>query len=362
MNILIASDNYYPRPGGISEHIHHVAKELRKLGHNVKILTTRHGTSKSTEDVIRIGIALPFFSNWSFTRLAIGINVRGKVKRFMKNNKFDIVHVHGLTPFMPLYALRYSDAKNVATFHVAFETFGLYTLFRNLLKNYHQTIDAPVAVSKVAEKSMQMYFPGEYRIIPNGIDIERFNPNVEPFDELKDGFNILFVGRLEPRKGLIFLAEAFPKVLKEAKDARLVIVGSGNIKALIPPWMRKHVYVVPYATPEDLPRYYVSADVYVSPAIGMESFGIVLLEAMASGKPVIASDIPGYRCAMKEGEGGMFVPPQDPNSIARAILELYNNPDLRKELGIKGRRHATLYSWDKVAKQLEALYNELLSE
>ncbi|HID93237.1 MAG TPA: glycosyltransferase family 1 protein [bacterium (Candidatus Stahlbacteria)] len=362
MNILIASDNYYPRPGGISEHIYHVAKELRKLGHNVKILTTHHGRSKSTEDIIRIGIALPFFSNWSFTRLAVGINVRGKVKRFMKRNKFDIVHVHGLTPFLPLYALRYSDAKNVATFHVAFETFGLYTLFRKLLKNYHQKIDAAVAVSKVAEKSMQMYFPGEYRIIPNGIDIERFNPNVKPFDELKDGFNVLFVGRFEPRKGLIFLIEAFPKVLAEAKDARLIIVGSGNIKAIIPPKIRKHVYVVPYARPEDIPRYYVSADVFVSPAIAKESFGIVLLEAMASGRPVIASDIPGYRCAMKEGEGGIFVPPKDPDSIARAILELYNNPNLRRELGIKGRKHATLYSWNKVAKKLEALYYELLSK
>jgi phosphatidylinositol alpha-mannosyltransferase len=365
MKILTVSDIYYPHPGGIPEHIYHTYKEFKKLGHEVKILTTHYKVRSrkwevgSEKDIIRIGRIFYVPANRSIGGIAIGSNLSKRVKDFIRSSNFDVIHIHGFGPTLSLLALRYSNSINVATFHASYEKNNWYALGQKFLLPYFNKIDCRIAVSEEARKSINMYFPADYRIIPNGIDIQRFNPNIEPFSSLllPPSSNVLFVGRFEPRKGLNVLLKAFPIVLNELPETRLVIVGKGKLPITnyqLPITIRTDV------PPEDIPRYYTSSTVFVSPATGNESFGIVLLEAMATAKPIVASDIPGYRSAIDNGKEGILVPPNNPSLLACAIIKLLKNPEIRKEMGKRGRQKAESYSWDKIVKEIEGIYYESL--
>jgi phosphatidylinositol alpha-mannosyltransferase len=221
-------------------------------------------------------------------------------------------------------------------------------------------------VSKPARDFVSRYFGGDYEIIPNGVDTERFSPEVQPLKKFSDGrFNVLYVGRLEPRKGLPVLIDAFAEFSSAgAGRARLIIVGDGplrgRISRSIPGSIRESVHFDETVSPELLPRYYASADVLCSPAIGGESFGIVLLEAMASGVPVVASDIPGYRTAVKNGEHGLLVEPGSRRSLATALGLLAADESLREQMSARGRRNSEEYSWKVVAGKMEGYFSELL--
>ena len=371
LKILIASDVYHPYPGGITEHIYHLSSELRQRGHDVRILTTSFNPEEEVNDpdyVIRVGRSIKVPVNKSISSIAFAPNITGKIKKVVRENRYDIVHVHGsLAPTMPIFALNYSNAANVATFHAAHESSIAYSLFKPLLKRTFRKIDGLIAVSEVARQSMMKYFPGDYAIIPNGIDTNRFRPDLEPIPSMKDKKrkNILFVGRFDPRKGLKFILQAMPSIVERVPDAHLTVIGGGPLekwyKKQVAPEVASNISFVGFVSPEELPRYYVSSDIYVSPATGGESFGIVLLEAMASGVPVLASDIPGYRTVMEDGVEGMFVPPEDPEAIADKVVELLNAPELRARMGKSGRKKAVnLYSWPRVTEQVESFYYKVL--
>jgi phosphatidylinositol alpha-mannosyltransferase len=363
MRILIVSDTYYPHPGGVPEHIYHTSIELLKLGHQVTILAPSiNGDENYTyPPVIRIGKGIPVIANRSHSRLAVGIGIQKKVKRVMENGNFEIVHIHGFSPNLPLLALKYSRSKNIATFHAAYDKNLLYKITKRGLMPYFDKIDKKIAVSRVARRSIQMFFPGTYKIIPNGIDINRFNPEIEPIFSLKNGPTILFVGRFEQRKGLKFLIRAFPSIARKVPGARLIIVGRGRLSLKIPESIRNRVIIKTNVSPANVPRYYATGDVFVSPATGNESFGIVLLEAMATGKPIVASDIPGYKCVMEDECEGIFVKKEDPDALSDAIINLLENPQLRETMGERGREKALKYSWNKIVKQIERVYKEVTS-
>jgi phosphatidylinositol alpha-mannosyltransferase len=225
---------------------------------------------------------------------------------------------------------------------------------------------AHIAVSKSAASFVQKYYPATtFHIIPNGIDTTRFNTSTQPFQQFRDGiFTILFVGRLDPRKGARYLFAALPLIAKQLPSFRLLVVGSGWMKNVydkfISPELLSHVHFAGYVSPEDLPRYYRSADVYCSPATGGESFGIVLLEAMASGLPIVASDIEGYHDVVGNGKEGLLVPPKSPRQLGEAIVRLACSSEERSRMAETGRSKAIQYDWKKVADRVEAVYREVL--
>lgn len=376
MRICMVTDNYYPYIGGIAEHVHHLSVELRKRGHTVKILTSKFGGRTveclqcvpDEEHIKRIGRGLVIRSNKSFSRIPLAIRPVARVRRYFKEQRFDIIHIHGsLAPTLPIVAINASRAVNVATFHAGHDASLGYALFRSELRSYFNALHGLIAVSETAKSSCDKYFAGDYRVIPNGIDLEFFRPDAEPMPELTEPRpRVLFVGRFEPRKGLKYLLMAMPEIVRQVPEVELVVVGTGllgySYKAYLDKEVQAHVRWAGLIPGEERPRYYASCDVYCSPALGNESFGIVLLEAMASGKPIIASDIPGYRSVLTDGEQGLLVQPRDVSGLARTIVRVVKDRELARRMGENGLRRALDFSWPVVAGRVEAVYKELLRE
>jgi phosphatidylinositol alpha-mannosyltransferase len=178
--------------------------------------------------------------------------------------------------------------------------------------------------------------------------------------------NVLFVGRLDKRKGLKYLIKVYAQVKKAVPEARLLVVGAYDKedKAEFVLYARKHrlrdVRFIGHVPEEDLPRYYRTCHVFCAPSTGFESFGIILLEAMAAGKPIVASDIAGYRGVLEDGKEGLLIPPEDERRLADALICLLKEPALRERMGHQGQDKATDYSWQKVAQQILEYYQELL--
>jgi phosphatidylinositol alpha-mannosyltransferase len=237
-----------------------------------------------------------------------------------------------------------------------------------VLKRWFRRLHGKIAVSKPAMEFASGYFPGYYNIIPNGVDVAHFSPDVSPVEEFCDGkLNILFVSRLEKRKGLNYLLEAFKQVKREIPNSRLIIVGPGTRlrrgyeRGVRRSGLQDVVFtgLIPY---EELPRYYKTADVFCAPATGRESFGIILLEAMAVGKPVVASKIEGYASVLGHNVDGLLVPPADKDMLARALLSLLTDESLRREMGARGRAKALDYSWERIARNVLSYYMRVLSQ
>ncbi len=366
MRIGIVTQSYYPKPGGVTEVVHYSARELRRLGHSVTIITTNFSDRiDQYPGVRRIGRNVLVPVNGAWVNVTVAVGMRGKLERIFREEEFDIIQTHcPLVPTLPLAALRAArhDQKIVGTFHAAAEGNALYRLFRSPLERRARRLDARIAVSEPAQAFASLYFPGRYEIVPNGIDCERFSPSVRPIDERDDDrVRILYVGRMDQRKGVPYLLKAIP-LAQRRLDARieLLLVGDGRMRSILfPKPLDLHgaeIRTVGRVDPDSLPRYYRSADIFCSPATGRESFGIVLLEAMASGVPVVASDIPGYRRVITHGIDGLLVRPKDPRALADAIVTLGANKSYGNELGARGRKKALQYDWPIVAKRLEAIF------
>jgi phosphatidylinositol alpha-mannosyltransferase len=234
------------------------------------------------------------------------------------------------------------------------------------LDRWFRKLDGRIAVSDIALDYVNAFFPSDYTIIPNGIDTHHFNNGVAPIEQFNDGkTNILFVGRLEKRKGFEYLLEAYRLIKPEVPDCRLIQVGPGvRLRRKYERRIKRHkipdVFFTGYATYSDLPRYYKTADIVCFPATGRESFGIVLLEAMAVGKPIIASAIDGYSRVLSDGVEGIMVPPKNAGKLAEAILKLSKDEKLRQQMAARGKPKAMKYDWSLLATRLLDFYTETL--
>ncbi len=371
MKIALVSPYDFPYPGGVTAHITHLEDHFTRWGHRVKILAPSSGdpAELAKRGVIVVGKPVSIPANGSIARITLSLRLAGQVKSILKQEQFDIVHFHEpLLPALPLQVLRFSDAVNIGTFHTYRGHHLAYHYGKRILKRWFRKLDGKIAVSLPAMEFVRQYFPGYYNIIPNGIEYDRFSAMTEPLPEFSDGkLNILFVGRMEKRKGVRYLLEAFSLIKAQIPDSRLVIVGpvaKGAERYM--EWVRRRglqdVVFTGEVSHEDLPRYYASADIFCSPATGQESFGIVLLEAMASGKPIVATDIEGYRRVVEPGVDGLLVPPKNGRALAEALLRLAGDPSSRMEMGQAGRSKAQHYTWSAVAGRVLAYYLRLLSE
>lgn len=336
----------------------------------MKILTTHYKDEKAEQDVVRIGKVFYIPMNKSFATLSVGWNIPRAVKGFLQDERFDIIHTMGpFPPSISFFALHYSRAVNVTTFHsTGFKNyrFGSY-LFRKIFKRYSAKLHGLIAVSETARDTFLPYIPGEYAIIPNGVDLERFYPDVPMLEEFKNRQNrILYLGRLDRRKGLIELLNALKIVKTKIKDVLLIVVGKGPLEDDCRKLVKKldlsdAVIFKGYAETDAIPSYYASCDVYCSPALGGESFGIVLLEAMAVGKPVLASKIPGYDRVITDGYNGLFFNPLNPEEIAQKIILVLKNSALKNSLINNSKEFVKGYSWESVAKRVEEFYRQKLA-
>jgi phosphatidylinositol alpha-mannosyltransferase len=303
--------------------------------------------------------------------MAMSPRLAEPVRRILAEERFDIVHVHEpLVSFLPIQFLRFSTAVNVGTFHAARDSGArLYIYTRRLLMHCFRRLDGKIAVSRAASRLIAPHFPGYYNIIPNGVDVEHFSAPTEPLPEWDDGMvNILFLGRLEKRKGLSYLLRAFARVKAARPNTRLLIVGGYDArqKRGYDRWIAetgvRDVHFIGYVPLEELPRYHRSAHIFCAPNTGNESQGIILLEAMAAGLPVVASNIDGFALVLTHGVEGLLVRPKDSDALAGALLELADNPDMRAAMSEKGRERAQHFSWERVSQRVVSYYERLLYE
>ncbi len=370
MKIALVSPYDYTVPGGVTKHIFYLDKHLRRLGHEVKILAPCSGGRALEEHVISVSgnvISVPF--SGSKARITLSPRVYNRVKKILQQERFDIIHIHEPpAPALPLIVLRHSKSVNVGTFHAYRDSYAGYQYGKRIFKPIFAKLDGKIVVSEAVCDYISRYFPGEYVVIPNGIDLERFGTQVKPLSKYAaEGPNILFVGRLEKRKGFRYLLHAFPYVKEEFPQARLLVVGAyeREDKAPYVHLVRRKrlrgVRFIGYVSDEELPRYYKSCDLFCAPSTGFESFGMVLLEAMASGVAIVASDIAGYRTVLTNEVEGLLVEPENEIALAQAIIRLLKEPEPRRKMGEKGRARAEGYSWVKVTQQLLDYYRELLA-
>jgi phosphatidylinositol alpha-mannosyltransferase len=357
----------FMHPGGVTEHVRHLSDELRQRGHEVTVLapSSRVGDEHGIPGYIRFGRSVAVRSNGSVARISLSFHMVRRIRALLNEAAFDVVHYHEpLVPSLPLNVLRYHRGTNVGTFHAMARSNLGYYYGRPFLKRYFHRLHALIAVSAPARDFVSRYFDGEYHVVPNGIDCARYNPNLPPIDDARShGWRtVLFVGRLETRKGFPTLLEAYGMLRRERTGVRMVVVGDGPMRwgyerqceALGIPDVSFHGHV----STEMIPRYYASADVFCSPATGSESFGIVLLEAMASGVPVVASAIPGFSQVVSDGVDGLLAAPKQAPAFEVAMRALLDDDARRREMGRAGLAKAQRYDWGRVVQDVLDVYAE----
>jgi len=373
MKIALVSPYDFAYPGGVANHITNLERNFTKSGHEVKVIAPASGPVTIFDDrFIAIGKPRPIPASGSIARVIISPSIAPTVKDMLEKEKFDIIHLHEpLIPMMCTNVLRFSKTVNIGTFH-ATDSKPSYRwsqpFFKMFLKKWFRKLDVKIAVSKSAMEYANKHFRSNYNIIPNGVDIKHFHPDIPPIEEFCDGkINLLFVGRMEKRKGVNYLLEAYQRIKHLIPDSRLLIVGpSGALcdkyKKIVQGNGIRDVSFIGHVSYDELPRYYKTADIFCAPATGYESFGIILLEAMAVGTSIVASNINGYAGVITHNNEGLTVPPKNDKELAKAITTLVRNKRLRQQMGSQGRMTAEKYSWEHITDNLldcyeRALYN-----
>ena len=366
LRIAIVTQAYHPAVGGVTEHVDATARSLRRRGHEVVVVTSRFSTNAHADpEVVRIGRNLSVPYNGAENNITVGLSLTSHLGQTLERHRFDVIHVHcPLSPILPLLALRLARCPVVGTFHSALASETLLRAFGRVLLPLYRKMDRVIAVSETARRCVDRHFPGPIGIVPNGVDIERFRPGLARLERYDDGLlNILFVGRFDPRKGLPELMAACATLANESIPFRLILVGDGRLRPLVARLARGplagRVHFEGRVEHERLPRYYASADLFCSPARDGESFGMVLLEAMASGVPIVATDLAGYRSVLTQDQEGLMVPPRNPAGLAAALRRLLTDPALRSRLGSRGVETARAYGWERVVDRLEDEYAAL---
>jgi phosphatidylinositol alpha-mannosyltransferase len=364
VRIGVVTEDYYPTYGAVSEQVHHFAREARRLGHSVKIVTGAVDDvppQERRDDVVRLGPSRRTLRGGGVARITGGAGLGAAVRDLLARERFDVLHVHApLTPVLPLLALHNARVPVVGVFHAHLRPALLLRLARRVLQRYLDRLDAAVAVSKACFEPLRGRLRGEVRIIPGGVDIDRFGRGrrLRRYDDGK--LNVLWVGRVERRNGLDVMLHAFHRAWKQI-DTRLIVLGDGprlaRHRAALPADMAEDV-VFAGAVLEDRPDWYATADVVCATAQS-PSGGVTLLEAMAAGKPVLASDVDGYRDVLQHGREGELLSPDDAASWSRALVRLSREPVRGSAYGERGRMTAQRHAWPSVARDMLGLYRSL---
>ncbi|MCC9305664.1 glycosyltransferase family 4 protein [Kitasatospora sp. RB6PN24] len=359
MRIGIVCPYDWDVPGGVQFHIRDLAEHLIDLGHKVSVLAPADDDSRLPSYVVSAGrsVAVPY--NGSVARLSFGIISATRVRRWLRDGEFDILHVHEpASPSLSMLAGWAATGPMVATFHTSNPRSRVMIAASPILQPIFEKISARVAVSEYARRTLVEHLGGDAVVIPNGVDVGFF-AGAEP-EPRWTGRTIGFIGRInEPRKGLPVLLAALPQILAAHPDVRLLVAGKGDEEeaaAALAPEVRDRVEFLGMVSDEEKARLLRSVDLYVAPNTGGESFGIILVEAMSAAAAVLASDLDAFAQVLDGGRAGELFPVGDAAALARAAVRLLDDPARLAQLRTAAANHVTRFDWSVVGADILAVY------
>jgi phosphatidylinositol alpha-mannosyltransferase len=369
LRVALVAEDYYPQVGGVPEHTHHLAKQLHARGHVAHIYTS-HMREPWVDDpfVHRVGTSRIITANAGVSRITTGWGLLGQLTRRFREDRYDIVHVQGgLAPTFGVLApiaARRLGIPVVATFHSWFPRSAGYRILRRPFKWLLDHHAANIAVSEPVVSAMSRYFDVDWEVIPNGVSTSFFHPNHRvPADPSHLSPRLLFLARLEQRNALGTVLRAMPRILERYPTAELVVVGDGPQRRQFEAEARPLGDRVRFTGEvlRERPDYYASADLFLCPTT-RASFGVTLIESMACGTPLIASDIIGFREVIAGGEEAVLVPPDDPEAWAKATIDLLADPPRRIRMRQAALAKAKLFDWSVVSERIVAVYRRVLAQ
>ncbi|MFI5982903.1 glycosyltransferase family 4 protein [Streptomyces sp. NPDC051555] len=359
MKIGIVCPYSWDVPGGVQFHIRDLAEHLIERGHQVSVLAPAEEDTPLPPYVVSAGRAVPVPYNGSVARLNFGFISAARVRRWLHEGTFDVIHIHEPTsPSLGLLACWAAQGPIVATFHTSNPRSRAMIAAYPILQPALEKISARIAVSEYARRTLVEHLGGDAVVIPNGVDVDFFAA-AEAKPEWQGG-TLGFIGRIdEPRKGMPVLMAAFPKIVAACPDVRLLVAGRGDEEeavASLPPALRERVEFLGMVSDEDKARLLRSVDVYVAPNTGGESFGIILVEALSAGAPVLASDLDAFAQVLDKGAAGELFANEDADALAAGAIALLRDPERRAGLSARGSAHVRRFDWSTVGADVLAVY------
>jgi phosphatidylinositol alpha-mannosyltransferase len=347
-------------PGGVQSHVLQLAEVMRARGHEVSVLAPASPHVQLPDYVVSGGKAVPVPYNGSVARLRFGPATHRKVKRWLADGEFDVLHLHEPNaPSLSMLALRVAEGPIVATFHTSTTKSLTLSFFQGVLRPWHEKIVGRIAVSDLARRWQIEALGSDAVEVPNGVDVSSFASAPLLAGYPRPGRTVLFLGRYdEPRKGMAVLLSALPALVKRFGDVELLIVGRGDEDELRSQAgeLADHLRFVGQVDDAEKASAMRSADVYCAPNTGGESFGIVLVEAMAAGTAVVASDLHAFRRVLRDGQAGRLVPVDDHAALAAALIAVLEDDTLRARYITTGDEAVRRYDWPVVANQIMRVY------
>lgn len=349
-------------PGGVKQHIRDLAYALIDDGHEVSVLAPSDEDAELEPFVVSAGRAVAVPYNGSVARVSLGVVTASRVRRWVRDGEFDVVHVHEpASPSLSVLACWVCDGPLVATWHSSSERSRAMSVAYYALQTAMEKISGRIAVSEKARQTLVENVGGDAVLIPNGVACKNFRHGEPLSGYPRAGKTLLFLGRIdEPRKGLQVLTDAMPSIIEQWPDIRLLVAGPGDIKSVegaLPDSVADHVEFLGLISEADKVSAFKSADLYVAPNTGGESFGIVLLEAMSAGTAVVASDLDAFARVLESGRCGALFKNEDPHSLAQSVNGLLADPDRLAEYTSQGAARAQQFDWATVARDVERVYD-----
>ncbi|ACV09030.1 glycosyltransferase family 4 protein [Jonesia denitrificans] len=359
----------FDAPGGVQFHIRDLAEALINQGHEVSVLAPADDDTPVPPYLTPAGASIPIRYNGSVARLTFGPRVAAKVRRWLNDGQFDILHLHEpMTPSLSMLALWLARGPIVGTFHTALIRSRALQFVYPMVRPSLEKFSARIAVSEDARRTLIDHLGGDAIVIPNGVYVNTFT-HATPTPQWQgtpDAPTIAFLGRLdEPRKGLPVLSQAIPHILTHYPNARFLIAGKGDEgKRHAEQQLSNHLTNVEFLgaiTDDEKASLLTSVDLYIAPQTGGESFGIVLVEAMSAGTTVIASDLGAFERVLDNGQAGYMFRTNDPNDLARAVIEALNNPTERTQRTQRATEFVQQFDWKEVTTKILTVYEMVLS-
>lgn len=364
MRIGIVCPYSWDIPGGVSAHVADLAEALIRMGHHVSVLAPAEFDELLPDYVVSTGKPRAVKYNGSVARLSFGPIAARKVSKWIEEGEFDVLHVHEpLAPSLSVLACWAAKGPIVATWHSSMDKSRMMLTLSKLAQTAMEKVSARIAVSEAARTTLIKHVGGDAVVIPNGVDISTFI-NVKPmFGWPGTNQSIVFLGRGdEPRKGLSVLVDAYPEIRRQHPNVRLLIAGPGEPADTLKKLSREDrasVTVLGMVAPQDKASVLASGTIYVAPNTGGESFGIVLLEAMASGTPVVASNLEAFQRVLDNGKAGITFENENSADLARVVSELLSDPARCSELSAQGKLRAAEFDWSVVAEKIVDVYESI---
>lgn len=361
MRVGVVCPYAWDTPGGVQAHVRDLSETLLDLGHDVSVLTPVDEPGELPVYAVDGGRprAVPY--NGSVARLTFGVSATARVRRWIRQGRFDVLHVHEpIAPSLGVLAVWAARGPIVATVHSSVgRSRALVTLYY-VAQTALEKVTALIAVSEYARRTIVDHLGGDAVLIPNGVRVRAFR-DATPLPGLPDGPRLAFLGRVEEsRKGLSVLLDAMPAILASHPRARLLVIGPGDLDDVLDgrdSAVRDSIVALGRLDERDKASALAAADVYVAPNTGGESFGIVLLESMAAGTPVVASDLEAFERVLDGGRAGLTFPVGDSAALASRANRLLSDDALRAEYAALGRQRVTAYDWETVARDVIAVYD-----